>query len=114
MRLFEGTPWDRPPRCECCGELDAACMCQPPPAVHKPPSQQTARVSVEKRKRGKVVTVVDGLLSADNDFPALLTLLKSTCGAGGTVKQDSLEIQGAHKERVISLLKQQGYQVVSR
>ncbi len=111
MRLFEGTPFDRPPRCEACGELEEACVCPPPEKVLTPPSKQTARLAVEKRKKGKVVTVVRGLSADDNDLPALLTRLKSTCGAGGTLKDDTLEIQGDHHEQVTNLLKSLGYKV---
>jgi translation initiation factor 1 len=112
MRLFEGTPFDRPPRCETCGELDEACICPPPAKPVTPPNKQTARVAVEKRRQGKLVTVVRGL-AADNDLPALLTLLKSACGAGGSLKEDVLEIQGDHAEQISRLLSEQGYKVRS-
>jgi translation initiation factor 1 len=114
MRLFEGTPWDRPPRCERCGALETDCRCPPPPPaapVYKPPAQQRARVMVEKRAKGKLVTVVRGLAAADNDLPDLLTRLKTACGAGGTVKDDTLEIQGDHQRRVATLLAEIGYRV---
>ncbi len=111
MRLFEGTPFDRPPHCEKCGELEDACVCPPPVKELKPSNKQTARIAVEKRKQGKLVTVVRGLASADNDLPALLTRLKSTCGAGGTLKDETLEIQGDHVDQIASLLKDIGYKV---
>ncbi len=114
MRLFEGTPFDRPPRCERCDELEADCQCPPvPPAPppRVPPSEQTARLSVEKRKKGKVVTVVRGLSVEGNDLPGLLTQLKAACGAGGTLKEEDLEIQGRHVDRVRQLLKTIGYRV---
>ena len=111
MRLFEGTPWDRPPRCERCGELEEDCTCPPPPRVQTPPEKQTARLNVEKRKKGKVVTVVRGLPAEENDLPVLLGQLKTACGAGGTIKDDLLEIQGKHLERVRDLLTSLGYRV---
>lgn len=111
MRLFEGTPWDRPPRCERCGELEQACTCPPPAKVLTPPEKQTARLAVEKRKKGKVVTVVRGLPADENDLPGLLGRLKAACGAGGTIKDDELEIQGDHLERLRSLLGEIGYRV---
>ncbi len=111
MRLFEGTEFDRPPRCEACGELDADCNCPPPEPVRVTPEKQTARVSIEKRKRGKQVTVVRGLAAADNDLPALLTTLKSQCGAGGTLKDGEIEIQGDQQDRVRDVLKEVGYRV---
>lgn len=111
MRLLEGTPWDRPPRCEHCGELEAECVCPPPEPVRRPPEKQTARLSLEKRGKGKLVTVIRGLSAADNDLTDLLTRLKSTCGAGGAVKDDALEIQGSQLERVRELLGKIGYKV---
>ncbi len=111
MRLFEGTEFDRPPRCETCGELDAECTCPPPEPVSVSPEKQTARVAIEKRKKGKRVTVVRGLAAADNDLPALLTTLKSQCGAGGTLKDDEIEIQGDQQDRVRVVLSQVGYRV---
>lgn len=111
MRLFEGTKWDRPPRCEQCGELEEACICPPPPPQRTPPAKQTARLAVEKRKKGKAVTVVRGLAAGENDLSELLTRLKAACGAGGAVKDDTLEIQGKHLSRVRQLLEEIGYRV---
>ena len=84
MRLFEGTEWDRPPVCEQCGELEKDCTCPHPPRLLTAPEKQTARLNVEKRKKGKVVTVVQGLPAQENDLPALLGQLKT---AGGVVAQ---------------------------
>jgi translation initiation factor 1 len=79
--------------------------------VLTPPEKQTARLAVEKRKKGKVVTVVRGLQAEVNDLPALLGQLKAAWGAGGTVKDDRLEIQGKHLERVRGLLAGLGYRI---
>ena len=111
MRLFEGTPFDRPPRCERCGELEADCRCPPEPPPRIPPQQQTARIVVEKRTKGKVVTLVRDLPVEGNDLPGLLTTLKNACGAGGSLKDGILEIQGRHVERIRELLAGIGYRV---
>ena len=112
-RLFAGTAWDRPPTCERCGALESECQCPPVAAetTFKPPPQQTAKLAVERRAKGKQVTVIRGLKATENDLPALLTQLKSTCGAGGTIDGDALEIQGEHRERIQALLSQIGYRV---
>ncbi|MBS0261698.1 MAG: translation initiation factor [Planctomycetes bacterium] len=112
-RLFAGTPFDRPPVCERCGKLESECRCPPPPPVKHlvPPEKQTARLAIERRARGKSVTVVKGLAAADNDLPALLKRLKNHCGAGGTLAGDDLEIQGEHLERLRKLLEEIGYRV---
>ncbi|MFV0442441.1 MAG: translation initiation factor [Planctomycetaceae bacterium] len=111
MGLFAGTPFDRPPRCERCGELDAECTCPPPEPHRIPPEKQTARIAMEKRKNGKRVTVIRGLPSEGNDLPDLLTTLKSHCGAGGALKDDELEIQGEQLDRVRQKLQALGYKV---
>ena len=111
MRLFEGTPFDRPPRCERCGELETDCACPPEPPPRIPPEQQTARLSVEKRKKGKQVTVIRGLPAEGNDLPELLKQLKSACGAGGAIKEDFIEIQGRQIENVRGVLAGLGFRV---
>lgn len=111
MRLFEGTEFDRPPRCDNCGQLEADCQCPPPPPKRIPPEKQTARVSIEKRKKGKTVTVIRGLPADGNGLPKLLTKLKNACGAGGTLKDEAIEIQGRQLDRVREVLLQMGFKV---
>ncbi len=111
MRLFEGTEWDRPPKCDRCGELEADCQCEPEPTPLLPPEKQTAKLSFEKRKKGKVVTVIRGLPEEGNNLPELLTLLKNKCGSGGAIKEDSLEIQGNKLELVRKELGLLGFKV---
>ena len=111
MRLFAGTPFDIPPKCDRCGALEADCKCPPLPTGRIPPSQQTAKLSIEKRKKGKVVTVIRGLSERANDLPALLSQLKSQCGAGGTIQEDCVEIQGEHLDRIRTALSGLGYGV---
>ena len=110
-RLFAGTPWDRPPTCERCGKLEAECDC-PTPAVEPirlPPGSQTARLRLEKRPKGKVVTVVGNLGPEGNDLDDLAARLKARCGSGGTVKDGRIELQGDHLTVVEAALQALGY-----
>lgn len=111
MRLFEGTPFDRPPRCETCGELEAECRCPPPAVVEVPPDKQTLRLAVENRKKGKQVTAIRGLQLSPAGLAALLTQLKSAIGAGGTIDEGVIEIQGDQLDRVRARLQALGYRV---
>jgi translation initiation factor 1 len=116
MRLFEGTPFDRPPRCGRCERLESECDCPPeePEVQHRPPEKQRPKIYVEKRKRGKIVTVVAGLDDIGNHLSDLLTELKNRCGAGGTVEDQKIIIQGEHCERLAELLRRKGYRVGNR
>src|SRR5262245_29789552 len=111
MRLFAGTKFDRPPKCDRCGKLESECVCPSLATKPIPASSQVARLSLEKRKKGKLVTVIRGLTAEGNNLHALLSRLKSECGAGGAVQEDCLEVQGNHVERISAALRELGYQV---
>jgi translation initiation factor 1 len=115
-RLFAGTQWDRPPVCERCGELESVCKCPPPvkEPVRIPPEKQTARLAVEKRPKGKLVTIVSGLDPEGNDLTDLASRLKAACGAGGTLKDGQIEIQGDHREAAERALQKIGYKTKRR
>jgi translation initiation factor 1 len=109
MRLFEGTPFDIIPKCDRCGREERDCQCPPLPQQRTPPEKQRPRISVEKRKKGKVVTVIRDLASENDSLAELLVNLKNSCGAGGTIKDDTIEIQGDHSERIRQLLSGLGF-----
>lgn len=110
-RLFAGTPFDIPPKCDRCGLLEEKCQCEPLPAEMLAPEKQTAKVRVDRRKHKRLITVVWGLSSESNDLPALLSKLKSACGAGGTLQDGQIELQGDHVEAVKKQLLKIGYKV---
>lgn len=73
-------------------------------------NQQKLRVSIEKKGRGgKTVTLVKGFVGTDNGLKALSKLLKTKCGVGGSVKDTEIIIQGDFKQRLVDLLKAEGY-----
>ena len=113
MRLLAGTIFDRQPHCERCERPESECQC--PPETTQPTvaasKRQTVRMSIEKRKKGKLVTVIRGLAATDHDLPALLTQLKNACGAGGSIDGDLIELQGDQIERLKKSLGQWGYTV---
>lgn len=117
QRLFAGTPWDRPPTCERCGKPESECDCPPlpPPAPTRlAPEKQTARLWLEKRAKGKLVTVVGGLDPEGNDLADLASRLKAKCGAGGTVKDGQIELQGDHLASAEQALQGFGYKTRRR
>ena len=108
--LFDGTPLERPVTCEACEQPLAQCAC-PRSESGKVllPKDQPARVGREKRRKGKTVTVITGLDPAASNLDAILAQLKSACAAGGTINEGKIEIQGDHRERVLSILRDLGY-----
>ena len=68
-------------------------------------------VSASRRKAGggKTVTLVNGFIGTENDLKELGKLLKTKCGVGGSVKDGEIIIQGEFKQRIIELLKAEGY-----
>ncbi len=110
-RLFAGTPWDRIPTCDRCGSIETECKCPTPTIEPKriPPENQTARVRVEKRAKGKVATVISNLDPVGTGLAELATRLKTACGSGGTVKDEAIEIQGNHVSTVDRILREIGF-----
>ena len=75
-----------------------------------PPAQQKLRVWLDKKMRaGKVVTLVNGFRGSSSDLESLGKKLKSFCGAGGSVKDGEIIVQGDHREKVLAFLRKAGY-----
>ncbi|MGE5658787.1 MAG: translation initiation factor [Actinomycetota bacterium] len=75
-----------------------------------PPSQQNLRVQASRKGRGgKTVTVITGFQEKPETLATLLKQLKTQCGAGGTVKENEIEIQGDHKQKLVEILTKLGY-----
>ncbi|MDA8087161.1 MAG: translation initiation factor, partial [Nitrospiraceae bacterium] len=81
-----------------------------PPQTVAPAAQQKVTVRLERKGRGgKTVPVGDGLRLRRGKAGELLRQLKTKLGAGGALKDASIEIQGDHREAVISALKGMGF-----
>ena len=75
-----------------------------------PKNQQKLRLNMERAGRGgKTVTLVKGIVGSDEDINALCKLLKQKCGVGGSVKDGEIIIQGDHRQRLVEILKKEGF-----
>ena len=76
------------------------------------PSEQRLEAHFSNKGRGgKTVTVVKGFVGADEDLKALGKILKKKCGVGGAVKEGEIIIQGNYRDKVMEILKKEGYNV---
>ena len=76
------------------------------------PGEQMLYVSLDsKRRKGKVVTLVEGFRGNTEELKTLEKLLKSKCGVGGTAKDGGIIIQGQLKQKVHDILAKEGFRV---
>ncbi|MEL7069249.1 MAG: translation initiation factor [Cyanobacteria bacterium J06581_3] len=80
------------------------------PEPDLPPNQQDLRVQVSRKgRKGKTVTVISGFTHNAKTLAALAKTLKASCGSGGTVAGNAIEIQGEHAPKLVTLLTSKGY-----
>ena len=92
-----------PEVCQLCGLPKELCVCQ---EIAK--ERQRIKIYTEKRKYGKIITVILGL-DKDIDLQALAKTLKSKCACGGTVKDSTIELQGDHRNKARDELVKNGF-----
>ena len=80
--------------CPKCGLPQQACICE---EIAK--SEQRITVSLEKRKFGKITTLITGL-GKEVNIKEVAKGLKNQLACGGTIKRDTIELQGDHSKKI--------------
>ena len=110
-RLVYSTSGDD--RCPTCGWPTRDCKCSSRADTQQAvPAKIVAKLRMEKKGRGgKTVSVVYDLPRNDAFLKDLCQELKLACGTGGTVHDDTIELQGDLRDRIRACLTSRGYAV---
>ncbi|MES3517165.1 MAG: stress response translation initiation inhibitor YciH [Natronomonas sp.] len=74
-------------------------------------AEQELSITVEERRYGKAMTIVEGFGDSTSDIEAVASELKSSLATGGTTTEGAIELQGDHRDRLPDLLRDMGYSV---
>ena len=89
--------------CPKCGLPEELCTCE---VLAK--EKEKIQVFSEAKRYGKKITIVRGI-SKDVDVKNILKELKHKLACGGTLKDDTIELQGDHKGRLKQILVKMGF-----
>jgi len=82
------------------------------PVQQKVPNDSIVRVSRQTSgRKGKGVTIITGVPLSGAELETLARQLKQKCGAGGTLRDGVIEIQGEHRDLLVQELQARGWTV---
>ncbi|MEM4326100.1 MAG: stress response translation initiation inhibitor YciH [Candidatus Pacearchaeota archaeon] len=84
--------------CPKCGLPLEACVCE---QIVK--GSQKISVKVDKKRYGKVVTIISGFGNGIN-IKQITKELKNKLACGGTYNRDTIELQGDHRKKIKEIL----------
>jgi translation initiation factor 1 len=88
--------------CLKCGLPKQACVCE---KIAK--GSQKIKVTTEKKRYGKYVTIVSGLNEVD--VREIAKALKNELACGGTYRDNEVELQGDHRKKIKEVLVKLGF-----
>ncbi|PKK90999.1 MAG: stress response translation initiation inhibitor YciH [Candidatus Wallbacteria bacterium HGW-Wallbacteria-1] len=99
--------------CPACNTTVASCICgKKTSSPLSSGSNAIVRVSrATSGRRGKGVTIITGVPLQGPEMDNLARELKKKCGAGGTLKDGIIEIQGEHRDFLVEELRSRGWVV---
>jgi translation initiation factor 1 len=102
--------------CPHCGLPEKRCQCRANPrgvvGIANAEGDGIVRVGRSSKGRGgKTVTLVTGIQLPNEELRDLAKALKQSCGTGGAVKGDVIEIQGDQRDTLVAQLEDRGFKV---
>lgn len=89
--------------CPKCGLPKQACVCE-----QMVKSSQKIKITTEKKRYGKLVTLVTGF-DTSIDIKKLAKSLKNELACGGTYRDNEIELQGDHSKKIKAILIKLGF-----
>ena len=75
-------------------------------------NKQRLEAHLDKKNRGgKIATIIKGFQGNEEDLKTLGKMLKTKCGVGGAVKDNEIIIQGNFRDKIMEILKSEGYNI---
>lgn len=90
--------------CPICSLPKDICRCQ-----ELAKTEQRIKVSIERRKWGREVTLVEGINSRDISLSKLVSKLKGKLACGGSAKDGVIVLQGDHRYNIKAVLEDLGF-----
>ncbi len=89
--------------CPKCGLPEQACVCE---QIEK--SSQKIKITTDRKRYGKIVTVVTGF-EGGIAIKQIAKDLKNRLACGGTYKDNAIELQGDHRKKIKKELVKLGF-----
>ena len=67
------------------------------------------RLHLERKKGGKIATVIKGFDKTDDRLKNLTKRIKRECASGGSIKNNEIIIQGNNRDVVKTILEEEGF-----
>ena len=71
--------------------------------------EQNIRLFLDRKKGGKIITVIKGFRVIDDQIKALVKKIKIKCASGGSIKNNEIVIQGNKRDIIKAILEKEGY-----
>ena len=71
--------------------------------------KQNLEVWIDKHRAGKTAVIIKGFIGNNDDLKSLSKMLKTKCGVGGSAKKGEIIIQGDVRDKIMNILKEEGY-----